>query len=147
MAYTIDKNNYVPFTQGVFDGYLYTTHSHDYSGILSVDNIYDNSRLGDTLVYTNELIPDLHWKMTGEFKGAYPSGNANFGVDKITRLSGSIIIPIDDLQLERIRNGSGAARLLDGGIVLIESVTNERYMSSDALDGYTKLSDISTEVI
>ena len=61
-------------------------------------------------------------------KGAKPTFNANdrtlittnFSVDKITRLKGTIIIPVNDFYIEKIRNNKGIATLLDGGLVWID---------------------------
>ena len=70
-----------------------------------------------------------------------------FGVDYITRISGSIIVPLDELHLEKIKQNKGTATLLDGGFVYIESLEDGGHIDADAFDNYTKVSDISVETI
>ena len=44
------------------------------------------------------------------------------GVEKISRIDGTIYVPMGDNDLERIRNGPGSATILEGGVVFIEGV-------------------------
>lgn len=69
----------------------------------------------------------------------------NFGVDKITRLTGEIIIPISDSDVEKIKNNKGFATLLDGGFVWINKVVDVDDMYETMLDGFTKINTLSTE--
>lgn len=70
----------------------------------------------------------------------------NSAVDKITKLSGEIIIPINDFYLEKIRSNKGIATLMDGGLLWIEDVIDSDDMYESMLDGYTPINTISTEV-
>lgn len=60
-------------------------------------------------------------------------------VEKFSRLSGTIAIPVSDEDLEDIKNGPGTATLLDGGFVFIrevdESLPTEQAMLAS---GYVK---------
>lgn len=62
------------------------------------------------------------------------------GIDTKINLSGSIIVPVDDEDIERIGNSKGCATLLDGGAVFIRGLKN-----NVSVEGYTKVSDISME--
>jgi len=66
------------------------------------------------------------------------------GVDKITRISGTILIPVDDDDVEKLRHTSGWATFLDGGYVKIENVADENTLSPE---GFIKVSDISIEKV
>jgi hypothetical protein len=68
------------------------------------------------------------------------------GVDKIVRLSGVIIVPLDDFYLNKLNNGRGVSRLLDGGLVYIDKVLRSDEIYDSDLIGYTKVSNISTEI-
>jgi hypothetical protein len=60
------------------------------------------------------------------------------GLDKIIRLSGSIIVPISENYIEKLKKSKGCATLLDGGIVYI------KYLKNDAnINGYKKVSELS----
>jgi hypothetical protein len=62
------------------------------------------------------------------------------GIDTKINLSGSIIVPVDDEDIDKIRNSKGCATLLDGGAVFIRGLKN-----NVSVEGYTKVSDISME--
>jgi hypothetical protein len=64
------------------------------------------------------------------------------GVDKQINFNGSIIVPVDDEDIEKIRSAKGCATLLDGGVVFIKGLKN-----NVNVDGYTKMCDISMEEI
>lgn len=49
----------------------------------------------------------------------------NNGIEKIIRLSGEIILPLEDIYIEKIRNSKSTASLLDGGVVWIEDLIDE----------------------
>lgn len=69
----------------------------------------------------------------------------NNAVDKIVRLSGSIIIPVEDEWVKKIENSKGFATLLDGGIVNIVSIIDEQYYNPEIETiGYQKVSELST---
>jgi hypothetical protein len=62
------------------------------------------------------------------------------GVDTKINLSGSIIIPVNNEDIEKIKNSKGCATLLDGGAVFIKGLKN-----NVSVEGYTKVGDISME--
>jgi hypothetical protein len=62
------------------------------------------------------------------------------GIDTKINLSGSIIVPVDDEDIDKIRNSKGCATLLDGGAVFIRGLKN-----NVSVEDYTKVSDISME--
>jgi len=69
----------------------------------------------------------------------------NFGVDKITKLHGKIIVAVSEADLEKIRNNKGVAKLLDGGLLWIDKVVDEDEMTDSMLSEYVKISSISTQ--
>jgi hypothetical protein len=62
------------------------------------------------------------------------------GIDTKINLSGSIIVPVNDEDIEKIKNSKGCATLLDGGAVFIKGLKN-----NVSVEGYTKVGDISME--
>jgi hypothetical protein len=60
-----------------------------------------------------------------------------------TVLNGSIIVPVTDEDIERLKNTfTGTTTILDGGLVWLEHITHDFNP-----DDYTKMSEISTEKI
>ena len=68
----------------------------------------------------------------------------NKSVDQITRISGTILVPVTDADIEVLRSAPAWATLLDGGFVKIESISDENSISSE---GFTKVSEISIEKV
>lgn len=67
----------------------------------------------------------------------------NSYIDECDTFYGHILVPVNDDDVEHLRNKSkGTATLLDGGFVWIEDLINPKYVS---LDGYTPVKDISIE--
>lgn len=66
----------------------------------------------------------------------------NFGVDKITRLSGSIIIPLDEFYINKIKNSKGIAKLLDGGLVWIDELINEEELNMSELRHFIEINKL-----
>lgn len=64
------------------------------------------------------------------------------GVDKAAFLSGSILVPIDDAMIERVRSFAGSMTILDGGMAWIEGVRDGSDIDSD---GYAEVGSISLE--
>lgn len=61
-------------------------------------------------------------------------------------LRGSIIVPVSDDDIERLKQYSkGHATILDGGLVKIESIVHKNFLEMD--DDYRKVSDISSEKV
>lgn len=86
--------------------------------------------------------------------GAKPTFNGNsrtlittpLGIDKITRLRGKIIIPINDWYLSKVRENKGFATILDGGLVWIDKLISADDMSDRMIEDFIKISDISTNI-
>ena len=65
------------------------------------------------------------------------------GIDDIVRLSGSILAPINDTDIQYLKNHStGTARILEGGFVWIKGVVNEDNINDNA---YIPVKTISVE--
>jgi len=62
------------------------------------------------------------------------------GIDTKINLNGSIIVPVNQQDIEKIKNSKGCATLLDGGAVFIKTLKN-----NVNIEGYTKVSNISIE--
>jgi len=74
-----------------------------------------------------------------EIRGGFPGfthwhfSNYTHGLEKTTKLSGRIYVPVNDSDLEKINKGSGYATLLDGGLVTIfDVVTNSEPLYNNA---------------
>jgi len=67
----------------------------------------------------------------------------NRGLEHVAVLSGQIIVPVTDDDINVIKNNSkGFAKILDGGLVFIDSVKNENNID---INGFVKVSEISDE--
>jgi hypothetical protein len=66
----------------------------------------------------------------------------NSGVEKYASLSGQIIVPVSEEDIINLRKSKGFARILDGGLVLIDSIKDENQVS---IEGFTLVKDISIE--
>jgi hypothetical protein len=62
------------------------------------------------------------------------------GLDKVAKLDGSILVPINDEDIIKLGNNKGHATLLDGGLVIIKGIKSANTIN---VDGYQILSDIS----
>ena len=70
------------------------------------------------------------------------------GISELVRLSGKIIIPIEnEFWVDKMKNSQGVAKILDGGLVTINRLVSEYDFSEEHIDGFTKISDISDEII
>lgn len=84
------------------------------------------------------------------FKDVYVSMNSNartlvtqtIGLDKFTRLSGDIIVPVSDDDINRLKTTKGCATILDGGMVYIVGVKSGNFLN---VDDFEKVSEISLE--
>lgn len=66
----------------------------------------------------------------------------NYGIDYITYFQGKIYVPINEDDIEKIKNGPGISTILDGGIVQIEGILNEEDLPDDI---GRKVSEIPTK--
>ena len=69
------------------------------------------------------------------------------GVSRIVRLSGKIIVPIENKWLEKLKHNTGVATILDGGVVTINSIKSEYDFSDQELFGFEKVGEISDELV
>lgn len=68
----------------------------------------------------------------------------NYGKDYISIFKGKIYVPINEDDIEKIKNGPGTSTILDGGLVKIEGILNEEDLP-DADDMGIKVSEIPTK--
>lgn len=69
----------------------------------------------------------------------------NFGVVDISKINGSIIVPISNEDIEKLKtNSTGTAKILDGGLVWIKSIIHEDDLN---IDEYDLVGEISTEMV
>lgn len=66
----------------------------------------------------------------------------NNGVDKIIRINGFILIPLEDGSIEKLKNSKGCATLLDGGVVFIDDLIDSEYMTVSYLNEYIKINEL-----
>lgn len=64
------------------------------------------------------------------------------GLEKVIMLSGQIIVPVSDDDIIKLKKSKGCATILDGGLVYIDSIKDENYIS---VSGFIKVSEISNE--
>ena len=67
--------------------------------------------------------------------GPYLKTLVTKGVSDISRLDGSICIPLTSDELEFFRNGNGYASLFDGGLVLIKDIIDLKYTTMEMVTG------------
>lgn len=66
----------------------------------------------------------------------------NNGIDKITRINGFILIPLENDSIEKLKNSKGCATLLDGGVVFIDDLIESEYMSDSILNEYININKL-----
>lgn len=67
----------------------------------------------------------------------------NTGLEKVINHSGQIIVPVNDEDVLKLRTSSkGFAKILDGGLVWIDSI---KYSNNISVDGFRLVKDISDE--
>lgn len=66
----------------------------------------------------------------------------NRGIEKVFNLSGTIIVPITEEDVIKIKNSKGHATILDGGLVSIRGIKDDNEINPE---GFIKVSEISTE--
>lgn len=66
----------------------------------------------------------------------------NYGIDYKSIFEGKIYVPINEDDIEKIKNGPGISTILDGGIVQIEGILNEEDLPNDI---GRKVSEIPTK--
>jgi hypothetical protein len=67
------------------------------------------------------------------------------GVDHIVNLSGEILVPVDENDIEKIKLFKGTCTILDGGLVEIAEILNEDEIQLSYFDTFTKVKDISLD--
>ncbi len=108
-----------------------------------VDILRKNGRTGLTRVMTCSTNKDnLHIANTKN-----SSIMTLHGVEKIIKLSGQILVPINDDDIDTINKFTGNCTILDGGIVTINSLLYDYDIDESFIDSFTPVSDISTELI
>jgi len=67
------------------------------------------------------------------------------GIEDVHNFNGKIIIPLGVNDILKLTNSKGCSKLLDGGVVWVDSLNSEHEMSHIDLDEFKKISDISLE--
>ena len=120
---------------------LYLNNKDDVGFILETLKKYRRKPLVDYLIDENNngnLITNNY--STGVIR------TVNNGIDNVTVLCGTIYVPVNDDDIERLKNVStGFCTILDGGNVYIESILEDYEIETD--DNIIKVCDISTDKI
>ncbi|HWY09826.1 MAG TPA: hypothetical protein VN026_00805 [Bacteroidia bacterium] len=66
----------------------------------------------------------------------------NNGVEKVTRLNGEIVIPVNDEDILKLSNSKGCATILDGGLVFIKGIFTANRIN---VSKHTKVNEIGLE--
>ncbi len=69
------------------------------------------------------------------------------GIEDVVVLSGEILIPVTDDDIERIKSFRGACTILDGGMVSIEGIIDANDISEETIKEYQLVGEISEEKI
>lgn len=92
-------------------------------------------------------IKDGNFKNTDFNKNPRTMMTTNSGVSELVRLSGKIIIPIEDEKwIEKLKNSNGFARILDGGLVTVNSIIPDYNFYEESIIGFKEIKNISTEL-
>jgi hypothetical protein len=75
-------------------------------------------------------------------KAANIKVTVNIGTERVTKISGEIIIPVSEEDISKLSKHKGCATILDGGIVFIKGLLNENEVN---VSSHTKVSEISTD--
>ena len=106
-----------------------------------LDNIFiELNKNGKKPLY--DSIFGINNEPTNINKNARTQLTVTSGLDKIIRLDGQILVPVDNNDIEILRNNKGCATILDGGLVLIKSVKSANSLDTN---GFTLVGDISLE--
>jgi hypothetical protein len=72
----------------------------------------------------------------------------NSAISQIVRLSGQIIIPIEDEKwITKLKNFQGVATILDGGIVTVNKLIPEYELTLDSIIGFLEIKNISSQLL
>ena len=150
MLFNINYNNdaYVDFLSLIKDLYNETPQTISFNDLVDmIKNDVNNCNkvikfFSDRKLKTFTYI----FKNQGNSINKIPSiqRTINYGKDYISIFKGNIYIPINEDDIEKIKNGPGTATILDGGLVKIEGILNEEDLPDD-IDMGRKVSEISTK--
>lgn len=146
------KNNYPLCVDGVKA--LRDNHINDPRLINFIDVLRKNKKQPMIDFINGSQKPSKNQLMANpNATGAEPTFNSNprtqittnFGVDKKTKISGRVIIGVDQKHLQKVKNNKGYAKILEGGYFYIENNLPPYLMTDSMFDGFKKIGDISTE--
>jgi len=123
--------------------------------IYTHNNMLDNPDVKDFLnkLKCSGKTPLYNVLTSGNIKNTAFNMNArttltiNSGVSDIIRLSGQIIVPIEEKWIQKLKNSQGIAKILDGGLVTVRELISEFEFSNDIAFGFTPINTISTELL
>ena len=120
---------------------LYLSGEHDTTYIL--DMLSTNKKTG-----LSNYLRDPN-KTGGEITAHYINGTRrtyNNGLDKVSVINGSMLIPMDESDMERLKIvSSGISTILDGGLIYIDGVYDDYEL--DELYKYKKVCEISLKKV
>lgn len=152
MLFNINYNNnvYVDFLSLIKDLYNETPQTISFNDLVDMIKNDVNDYNKDKVIKffsDRKLITFTYiFKNQGKLINAIPSiqNTINYGKDYISIFKGKIYVPINEADIEKIKNGPGTSTILDGGLVKIEGILNEEDLPDD-IDMGRKVSEISTK--
>ena len=120
---------------------LFLNNNYNTSNIIDKLSINEKTALSNYLTNKEKTGSEITTNYTNGVIRTY-----NNGLDKITVLSGEILIPIDNDDIKIItKNSNGISTILDGGLVYIHSILEDYEI--DDKHKYNKVGEISLNKI
>lgn len=113
----------------------------DTSDKTTLFNGLKNRRL--TAIYSYYLLDKNSSDLTKKFETALTIVN---GIEKVVKLSGEVIVPINKDDMIKLQNSKGTAKILDGGLVYIDEIIPRSQFEYEE-DKHILVSTISTKKI
>jgi len=86
---------------------------------------------------------DLYEKGGGGYLGRKLQTILIRSIESVSKLSGTIIVPVEDIDISKLSECVGCATLLDGGMVYIDKIVNR--LTEDKLTGFVPVKNLSIE--
>jgi hypothetical protein len=144
----LEDDLYEMFLDMIKDVFGHTPETITFANMAEMLKVSTDSRVTEAfeILKKNKKTPLYSWIFGKPSEKTTINANARTqltiikGVDTKINLSGSIIVPVNDEDIEKVGKNKGCATLLDGGAVFIKGVKN-----NVSVEGYTKVGDISME--
>lgn len=144
----LEDDLYEMFLDMIKDVFGYTPETITFAKMAEMLKVSTDSRVTETfeILKKNKKTPLYSWIFGKPSEKTAINANARTqltvikGVDTKINLSGSIIVPVNDEDIEKVGKNKGCATLLDGGAVFIKGVKN-----NVNVHGYIKVGGISME--